>query len=77
MHITTNAHLSKDATVSAHISTNPAGEKYLVLTIEDDGAAYPHVTLFPDDPAFLDKLANECERVVREFVGDVPQENVA
>ena len=34
-------------------------------------------TFQPDDPAFLDRLANECERAVREFVGDVPQENVA
>lgn len=24
------------------------------------------------DPEFLDRLANECERAVREFVGDVP-----
>ena len=76
MHITTNAHLSKDATVSAHIGTNPAGEKYLVLRIMD-GSVIPDLALFPDDPAFLDKLANECERAVREFVGDVPQENVA
>ena len=76
MHITTNVHLSKDARVSADIRTNEAGEKYLVLRIMD-GSVVPDLTLFPDDPAFLDKLANECERAIREFVGDVPQENVA
>lgn len=77
MHISANVHLSPKAKPICSVATDGNGRRYLVLTIEDDGAAYPHVTLFPDDPAFLDKLANECERVVREFVGDVPQENVA
>ena len=30
------------------------------------------VTFMLDDPAFLDKLSNEADRLCREFVGDVP-----
>ena len=46
----------------------------MFLTVGDGSG---RCTFQPDDPAFLDRLANECERAVREFVGDVPQENVA
>lgn len=33
----------------------------------------PYAVTFMPDPEFLDKLANEAERLCREFVGDVPQ----
>ena len=41
----------------------------MYLTI---GTGSERCTLQPSDPAFLDKLANEAERLCREFVGDVP-----
>ena len=41
----------------------------MFLTI---GEGSGRCTFQPDDPAFLDKLSNEAERLCREFVGDVP-----
>ena len=72
MHISTDIHLTPRARVTANIVTPQNGERYLTLTILDDGVAYPTVTIFPAGPEFFDKLANECERAVREYVGDVP-----
>ena len=43
--------------------------RVMYLTI---GTGSERCTLQPSDPAFLDKLANEAERLCREFVGDVP-----
>ena len=42
----------------------------MYLTI---GTGSERCTLQPSDPAFLDKLANEADRLCREFVGDVPR----
>ena len=72
MQTCSSIHLTSRATVSANIVTDGVGRRYLTLTITDDGVAYPAITLFPEGPEFFDKLANECERAVREFVGDVP-----
>ena len=41
----------------------------MFLTIGDGSG---RCTFQPDDPAFLDKLSNEADRLCREFVGDVP-----
>ena len=71
MHANIQVHLQDSAKVEARICTDGDGKRYLVLEIREDHA-YPAVTFFPAGPEFLDKLANECERVVREFVGDVP-----
>lgn len=72
MHISSHIHLTEAANVTAEVARDGNGARYLVLTITDDMAAYPTVTIFPAGPEFLDKLSNECERAVREFVGDVP-----
>lgn len=71
MQVSANIHLSETSAVHADIATDGTGRRYIVLTITGE-YAYPSITIFPAGPEFLDKLANECERVVREFVGDVP-----
>ena len=43
--------------------------RVMYLTI---GNGAERLTIQPRDAAFLDKLANEAERLCREFVGDVP-----
>ena len=72
MQTTTMIHLDDTATVEAEIQTRRNGERYLLLRISESLGG-PHLTIFPAGPEFLDKLANECERVTREFVGDVPR----
>lgn len=73
MRTTTTVHLDYAASVTATIRTTETGSRYLVLTITGSrDEPYPRLTIFPAGPEFLDKLANECERAVREFVGDVP-----
>ena len=68
----TMIHLEPDARAEISIRTNDLGHRHLVLNVRDDGSYGPCLTIFPAGPEFLDKLANECERAVREFVGDVP-----
>ena len=74
MRTTTSVHLTEAARVSIDIRTGINGERYLVLNISDNEPSYlPGLALFIRGPEFLDKLANEAERAVREFVGDVPE----
>ena len=68
----TMIHLEPDAEVSINIRNEVSGQRYMVLEVRDDGSAITDLAIFPAGPEFLDKLANECERAVREFVGDVP-----
>jgi len=68
----TMIHLEPDARADISIRTDATGHRRLVLNVRDDGSRVPSLTIFPAGPEFLDKLANECERAVREFVGDVP-----
>ena len=68
----TMIHLEPDAAASISIKSDPAGQRYLVVNIRDEGPSIADLTIFPAGAEFLDKLANECERAVREFVGDVP-----
>lgn len=73
MRTTTMVHLDDAASVTATIRTTETGSRYLVLKITGSADnVSPYLAIFPAGPEFLDKLANECERVVREFVGDVP-----
>ena len=73
MRTTTTVHLGDAASVTATIRTTETGSRYLVLNITGSpDSTMPYLAIFPSSPDFLDKLANECERVVREFVGDVP-----
>ena len=73
MRTTTIVHLDDAASVTATIRTTETGNRYIVLTITGSADnVYPYFAIFPAGPEFLDKLANECERAVREFVGDVP-----
>jgi hypothetical protein len=72
MYITTNVHLKRTARVKAHVRSYPHGDRYLLLSIEDESSPISGLHIFPAGPEFLDQLANECERAVREFVGDVP-----
>jgi len=65
-------HLEPDARAGISIRTDVTGRRHIVLNVRDDGSSVPYLTIFPAGPEFLDKLANECERAVREFVGDVP-----
>lgn len=44
--------------------------RVMYLTVGKGGG---RLTIQPRDPAFLDKLSNEADRLCREFVGDVPQ----
>lgn len=73
MRTTMTVHLDDAASVTATIRTTETGNRYIVLTITGSpDSVTPYFAIFPAGPEFLDKLANECERVVREFVGDVP-----
>ena len=73
MRTTMTVHLDDAASVTATIRTTETGNRYLVLKITGSpDSVTPYITIFPAGPEFLDKLANECERAVREFVGDVP-----
>ena len=73
MRTTMTVHLDDAASVTATIRTTETGNRYIVLTITGSADnAYPYLAIFPAGPEFLGKLANECERAVREFVGDVP-----
>ena len=75
MHTNTTVHLAKTARPTVSIRTlTPEGRPYLVLTISDTSEPGTAVNIFPAGPEFLDFLANECERGVREFIGDVPAE---
>jgi hypothetical protein len=67
-----NVHLTTRAKVAGKVVTDGIGRRYITLEITDDGVVYPAICFFPEDETFLDKLANECERVTREYIGDVP-----
>ena len=68
----TMIHLNPDARADISIRTDVTGQRYLVVEVHDDGSLMSDLAIFPAGPEFLDKLASECERAVREFVGDVP-----
>lgn len=68
MHTSTTIHPTFAAEVGGYVSpVNDVPVAFLVIT---EGAQ--SVTMIVRDPAFLDKLANEAERLCRELVGDVP-----
>lgn len=68
MHTDTTIHPKFETPVTGY--TLPVfGETVGYLKIGTDQSV---VTIIIRDPAFLDKLANECERLCRELVGDVP-----
>lgn len=68
MHTTTTVHANAATTVTATFLQVEGGRRFISFDIEGGSNA---VQIFCN-PEFLDKLANECERAVREFVGDVP-----
>lgn len=69
MHTYTTIHPTFAAEVGGYVSpVNDVPVAFLVIT---EGAQ--SVTIITRDPAFLDKLSNEAERLCREFVGDVPE----
>ena len=68
MHTDTTVHAKLDTPVFGY--TLPVCGKtvgYLKVGTDEN-----YVTFIITDPAFLDKLANEAERLCREIVGDVP-----
>jgi len=67
---TSYVHLPANTRVTGMIRTQTNGDRYMVLDLSAQGVG--DVTFFIHDPEFLDKLANEAERLCREFVGDVP-----
>lgn len=58
-----------DTKVEGSILTTETGARHVYLTL---GTGSTRITLHVNDTAFLDKLANEAERLTREFIGDVP-----
>ena len=57
-----------DTKIEGYILDSASG-RHIYLTF---GEGSTRVTLHVNDTAFLDKLANEAERLCREYVGDVP-----
>ena len=72
MQTTTMVHLNEKAQVEIAIRNRADGSPYISLTISDGHIGSESITLFPEGPEFLDKLANACDAAVREYVGDVP-----
>ena len=72
MHSTTNFHVNGSTRVNGEILVVPGSGRVMFFTVE--GAdRMDRMTFIVNDPVFLDKLANEAERLCREFVGDVPE----
>ena len=69
MNTTITVHPTDKTTASTEFLEVPGQCRFIVLHIGDDYGSRVDIICGPE---FLDKLANECERAVREFVGDVP-----
>ena len=65
----TYAEAEADTKIEGSILLDGRGEKIMYMTF---GEGSTRVTFHVNDTAFLDKLANEAERLTREFIGDVP-----
>ena len=72
MHTTTTVHITAKTRVYGDILTTTSGDRFMRLTIGEEEYAGTRVELLISDPEFLDYLANEAERLCREFVGEVP-----
>ena len=72
MQTTTTVHVTSETRAYGEILTHSEGKRFMSLVIGEAPYGGTSVALLITDPAFLDKLANEAERLCREFVGDVP-----
>lgn len=66
---TTTIHATDKTRATADFFEVPGQRRYIAMRIGDEYGSRVDIICGPE---FLDKLANECERAVREFVGDVP-----
>jgi hypothetical protein len=69
MHTDTTFHVTKTTGVRSYILDVPGLGPTMYLKVEGEGN---DLVFIARDTDFFDKLANEAERLVREFVGDVP-----
>ena len=72
MQITTTVHVNAKTRAFGSILTATSGDRFMCLTIGEEEYAGTRVELLISAPEFLDFLANEAERLCREFVGEVP-----
>ena len=72
MNTTTTVHCTEETRVFGEVMTLSDGKRFMALRISADRWGGTGVDLLLTDPALLDKLSNEAERLCREFIGDVP-----
>jgi hypothetical protein len=65
----TYAEAEADTKIVGSILPDGRGGRIMYLTF---GEGSTRISFHVNDTMFLDKLANEAERLCREFVGDVP-----
>lgn len=70
--ITTTVHCKPETRAYGEILTLSDGRRFMSFRIAADRWGGTGVDLFLDDPALLDMISNEAERLAREFIGDVP-----
>ena len=69
MHTDTTFHVRATTSVRSYIIDVPGLGPTMYLKIEGEGN---DLVFIARDTDFFDKLANEAERLVREYIGDVP-----
>lgn len=72
MHINPTVHCTPETRAFGEILTLSTGERFMTFRISETRYGGTGVDLLISDPALLDMIANEAERLCREFVGDVP-----
>lgn len=72
MQTTTTVHVTNETNVYGEILTTSDGRRFMSLVIGEAPFGGTNISLLINDPAFLDRLSNEADRLCREFVGDVP-----
>ena len=69
---TTTAHCDETTRAFGEILTSSDGSRFMVFRIGAARYGDTGVDFIIRTPELLDKIANEAERLCREFVGDVP-----